>query len=252
MNELPKATGRFPKSHQPLLIDLMRVLQALRENTRDPSAFPTTKDPLAFYNRYIEFAIALYLSKFRQLYEALAASVEAEQYLLYAATGRAIIENAATLRYYSFHPDLLALQAAWGTPQMSDQVLRCATNTLDTLVRGNRFTWEAFVAHRFDELASSPDGDTPNQIKVGTCLDKWYKVHPPMRALYALFCDLVHPNLGSNFLTLRVGGGELLAGGEQGQYACDFIILPTLAGILGIYSEVEAAGLRLEGLGLTP
>lgn len=196
MNELPKATARVPQTHQPLLTELIRVLQALRKNTRDPSAFPTTNDPLAFYNRYIEFAIALYLSKFRQLYEALATSVEAEQYLVYAAAGRAIIENAATLRYYSFHPDLFALHAAWGTQRMNDEVLRSATNTLDKLIRGNRFTWEAFIAHRFDDLASSPDGNTPSQTKVGTCLDKWYKDHPALRSLYALFCDLVHPNLG--------------------------------------------------------
>jgi hypothetical protein len=77
MNELPKARSRFPQSHQSLLTDLTRVVEALRQNTQDPSAFPITNDPVAFYNRYIEFAIALYLSKFRQLYEGVAASVEA-------------------------------------------------------------------------------------------------------------------------------------------------------------------------------
>ena len=171
---------------------------------------------------------------------------------MYAAAGRTIIENAATLRYYSFHADLFALHAAWGTARMNDEVLRLGTNTLDKLVRGNRFTWEAFIAHRFDELASSPDGDTPSQINVATCLDKWYKDNPALRSLYALFCDLVHPNLGSNFLALRVGSGGLFAGGHQGQYACDFIVLPTLEGILGVYTEIQTAGRRLEALGLTP
>ena len=47
-NELPKATARFPQTHQPLLTDLTRILQALRKNTRDPSAFPTTNDPLVY------------------------------------------------------------------------------------------------------------------------------------------------------------------------------------------------------------
>jgi hypothetical protein len=153
---------------------------------------------------------------------------------VFAAGGREIIENAATLRYYSLHADLVALRGAWGTARMNDEVLRLGTNTLDKLVRGNRFTWEAFVAHRFDDLAGSPDGHTPSQINVATCLDKWCKDTPALRSLYALFCDLVHPNLGSNFLALRVESGGLFAGGQRGKYSCDFIVIPTLAGILGL------------------
>jgi len=231
---------------------LTRILKALRQNTQYPSPFPTTKDPPAFYNRYIGFAVALYLGKFRQLYEAVADSVEKEQYLVYAAAGRAIIENAATFRYYSLHEDLVALADAWGTPAMSANLLETATSTLDKLVRGNRFTWDAFVARRFDELSNVADGDTPSQVNVATCLKKWYKDSPPLHGLYDLFCDLVHPNLGSNLLILRVGSEGLLAGSAEGQYGCDFIVLPTLVGLVGVYEEVQAAGLRLESRGLSP
>lgn len=125
--------------------------------------------------------MALYLGKFCQLYEAVADSIESERYLIYSAAGGAILENATTLRYYSQHLDLTALASAWGTPTMSSDLLEGATNTLDKLCRGNGFTWDALVAHRFDELSNAAGADTPSRINIATCLDKGHSDKPQMR-----------------------------------------------------------------------
>jgi hypothetical protein len=235
-----------------LLDHLIEILAALGQDTKDPSEFPNTKEPIAFYNAYIDFAIAIYAAKFWQFYEAVATSLEDERYLIYAAAGRAILENTAMLRHYSRHADLRALREAWGTRLMNDAVLRTATKTLDRLVRGNRFSWDAFIEGRFADLGGKPNDELLSQVSVAKCLEELYKEKPNTRSLYALFCDLVHPNLGSNFMVLRNTPGKLLAAGTEGEYGCNFIVLPTLAGVIGAYSEIQCAALALETHRLPP
>ncbi len=226
--ELPKTKSRFSEKQHALLVDLIGVLNALETVTKEPSHFPSTQDPVDFYNSYIDFAVALYSAKCRQLYHAVATSLENESYFIYASAGRAIVENAATLRYYSRHSDLQALRTAWRTSEMCDALLRTATNTLDRFVRGNRFSWDAFIEGRFDDLTGKSSDEALSQISVLTCLENWYREKPQVRSLYALLCDLVHPNVGSNLLALRVAQGRLLAAGEEGEYACGFVVVPTL------------------------
>lgn len=38
------------------------------------------------------------------------------------------------------------------------------------------------------------------QVNVMTCIEKWAENTPEVLIAYNLFCDLVHPNIGSSFL----------------------------------------------------
>jgi hypothetical protein len=250
--DLVRTRERFPVSHHKLLDNLSRILSALDQMTLAPSVFRDNPHPVKFFNSYVDFAIALYIAKFQQLYSAMASALEDETYLIYAAAGRAILENGATLRYYARHQDFATLQNAWGTPEMSDSILRRAISTLDRLCRGSRFTWDAFMESRFDELGSKGPEDPLSQVSVTTCLEKWYREKPKLRPLYALFCDLVHPNVGSNLLVLRSVDGQLVSGGAAGSFKCQFIVLPTLAGILGTYNTIQEAWKDLEAARLPP
>jgi hypothetical protein len=42
--------------------------------------------------------------------------------------------------------------------------------------------------------------NTPYQTNVLTCIENWGKETPEIMVIYNLFCDLVHPNMGSTFL----------------------------------------------------
>jgi hypothetical protein len=229
-----------------LLRDLAKIVEALKANSGDSYAFSLTLDPVAHFNAYIDFAIAVYLDKFKQLYQCVATSIEQEWYLVYAQAGRSILENAATLRYYARHEDFAQLLHAWQTGTTNDALMRKAAHTIDKFIRGSRFSWDAFVGGRYDQLSKTPSQEHLAQVNVQTCLQKWYRDSPQLESLYDLMCDLVHPNIGSAFLVVRAQDGKLVAGGRGGNNQALFIIPPTLAGIIGAYKEIQKALIRLD------
>jgi hypothetical protein len=232
---------RFPETHWVLLRDLEKIVQALEANSADSYAFNLSADPVGHFNAYIDFAIAVYLDKFKQLYQCVTTSIEQEWYLVYAQAGRSILENAATLRYYARHEDFVQLVHAWQAGTMNDALMRKAALTIDKFIRGSRFSWDAFVERRFDQLSKIPEQEHLAQVNVQTCLQKWYRDSPKLESLYDLMCDLVHPNIGSAFLVVRAQDRKLVAGGKGGDNQALFIVAPTLAGIVGAYKEIQGA-----------
>ncbi len=213
----------------------------LRTLNAEPAPFPTTKDSIAFHNAYIDFGISTYAAKLLELFESIEISIEHEKYLVYAQSGRAILENIATLRYYSLHTDLSAASEAWKAKSLTDPVIRKANETLDRFLRGNHFSWDAFIEGRFTDLTKVPHQEHLAQINSATCLQKWFKESPQLESLYDLFCDLVHPNLGSNLLVLGVLGNELVPGAKGAKSTSLFVVAPTLAGILGAFKAAKVA-----------
>ena len=63
--------------------------------------------------------------------------------------------------------------------------------------------------------------------------------------LYNLLSDMVHPNPGSNLLTMRTLDSETVAGGSSGEFICRFIVAPTFAGVVGAYMELQCSLQRL-------
>jgi hypothetical protein len=242
---------RFPKSHWVLLQNLEQIVEALQSNSASSYAFSLSPDPVINFNASIDFAIAVYFDKFKQLYQCVVTSIEQEWYLVYAQAGRSILENAATLRYYARHEDFAKLRHAWQTDSMDDTVMRNAALTLDKFIRGSRFSWDAFLGGRFDQLSKKPEQEHLSQVSVLTCLQKWYRDSPKLESLYDLMCDLVHPNIGSTFLVVRAQNGQLVAGGEGGDNQALFIVAPTLAGIVAAYKEIQNTLIALDESKLT-
>lgn len=243
---------RFPSSHLVLLDELAHLIEALETNSeRTFSAnliVQARSRTCELYNSYVDFALAVYVDKFKQLYRCVAQSLEQEWYLVYAQSGRAILENAAVLRYYARQKELEELHQAGISGLVNDDVLRRGINTVDRFVRGNRFSWDAFIEARFDELNKNPHQEGLLQVHVLKCLQEWYKESPKLEKLYDLLCDLVHPNLGSNYLVMRSCRSELVAGGVAGSHVSMFIVCPTLAGIIGAYKNIQNDLVRLESL----
>jgi hypothetical protein len=50
---------------------------------------------------------------------------------------------------------------------------------------------------------------TGEQINASTCVEKWAAVTPEIQIAYNLFCDLVHPNIGSTFLVASTAEDKL-------------------------------------------
>ncbi len=85
----------------------------------------------------------------------------------------------------------------------------------DRHLRGGRFDWESFFFQHYAKLKEDAvkqleskkakqkhvaQGIIAEQINVLTCIEKWAETTPEVLIAYNLFCDLVHPNIGSSFL----------------------------------------------------
>jgi hypothetical protein len=101
---------RFPPTHSVLLDNLEAIISHLEQCSRDTSLLDLTERGVPLFNSYVAFAVAVYVAKFRQLYEAVAESLNHGRHLIYAQSGRSILENIATVRHYSRQEDLVAIR----------------------------------------------------------------------------------------------------------------------------------------------
>jgi hypothetical protein len=181
---------------------------------------PSERDLRALHNNYARNLITCYVSKFTELSEGLLDAIEKQNYLVYALNGRALIENVATLRYYVQYQYKPIFESGLVTPED----LRKLIEIDDRHLRGSRFDWESFLFKRYSKLKddavqhlkdvkekrkSIVDGVIQEQVNVLTCIQKWAGEAPEVLIAYNLFCDLVHPNIGSSFLVASVSSEGL-------------------------------------------
>lgn len=196
------------------LVDIFRQgtshLTKMAENLDCPWN-PDQDDPRKLHNNYVRNLITCYVSKFSDLSDAILHSIEKDNYLVYALAGRALIELTATLRYYFFHEYKPLLDKS----SLSIEDMRSLIKIDDRHLRGSRFDWESFFFKRYSKLKDDAvkhlaakkdkqkyvvDGIIHEQVNVLTCIENWSEQTPEVLITYNLFCDLVHPNIGSSFL----------------------------------------------------
>jgi hypothetical protein len=110
--------------------------------------------------------------------------------------------------------------------------MRSLINIDDQHFRGTRFDWESFLFRHYVQLKqdtiqklkdkkakikSASQTPVPEQINVHTCIDKWAEETPEAAIAYNLFCDLVHPNIGSTFLVASIANGQLFFSRSRGE-----------------------------------
>src|SRR5260370_851281 len=101
------------------------------------------------------------------------------------------------------------------TPEIDDQHLR-----------GGKFDWEAFMTGDYSKLLSAAaeksgvgrkrqeakeesERNNPSPVRIGECIKDWASESPGIGVVYDLFCDMVHPNIGSTFLVGSVAPNGL-------------------------------------------
>jgi hypothetical protein len=171
----------------------------------------------------------IYAAKYRELLRNVISSTANEEFLVFAHCGRGLIETTATLRYYN-KKTLAVVMAAKDPEKFSSEEITKIIDLLDKHSRGGRFNWESFwmsnrkdmaerlVATRVATLKkkkSQIPSDTPNpsQVSAQTAIDTWMSEEPGIVLVYDFFCELVHPNLGSNFLVMGARDGSLHVAG---------------------------------------
>lgn len=148
-------------------------------------------------------------------------------FLSYALAGRSFIEVTATLCYYLHQKLGPVVSRASRVGKITFGELQELVKNEDLLLRGSRFDWERFFAEGFMGLTADyadwmrrrkKEGAKAEkwkakplfspQINAATALEHWAKDDPRIGVIYDLFCDLVHPNIGSTLCiaTSRDGG----------------------------------------------
>lgn len=180
------------------------------------------------HNNFVRGILASTSAKYVSLALTIVESVNKYDFLTYALAARSIIEIVATFRY--FMRNMIAPivhEIAGSTHYTAAQVQQLITQE-DIYLRGTRFDWNEFFETGFAPLNERyaqwiaekkkdkhakkwRPGRTPpvEQIGVATCLEKWAKAEPGVGTLYDLFCDMVHPNIGSLISTMVPIGQEL-------------------------------------------
>jgi hypothetical protein len=213
--------------------DIPALLKMLRDGTAHLTAMaksmevpwdPTIADPKRLHNMYARNLICAYVSKFSDLSMSILHAVEHDDFLTYALCGRALLESTATLRYYAYHRYKPLLDKGSFDAKGFQELIAID----DQHLRGGRFDWDSFLFRRYSKLKADAIADlaarkakkkskpattsetvTTQQVNVRTCMDKWGEATPEVLITYDLFCDLVHPNIGSTFLVASTAEGKL-------------------------------------------
>ena len=172
---------------------------------------PDEGDPRVLHNSYARSLFTCYVSKFSDLSDGLLDAIKKQNYLVYALSGRAMIEHVATLRYYVQYE----YKPIFDKGSLSARDFRKLIEIDDKHLRGSRFDWESFLFLRYSKLKADAvqhlknkkdkrknivDSVVQGQVNVVTCIERWASEIPEVLIAYNLFCDLVHPNIGSAFL----------------------------------------------------
>ena len=191
---------------------------------------PEQKDMRNLHNMYARNLVTCYVSKFSNLTEGLLNAVEQDNYLVYALCGRSLLENTAVLRYYVNQK----YKPLFDGGSLTGKDIQKLVEIDDRHLRGTRFDWESYLfrnyaklkrevlAHLQSKKKRKAHADatkliiTP-QVNVLTCVEHWANEVPEVFIAYNLFCDLVHPNLGSTFLVASVSGGQLYFSRHRGE-----------------------------------
>lgn len=197
---------------------------------------PPKGDIRNLFNQYIDLIWAAYAAKISTLMQSMILAVNRDDFLTYGLIGRSMIEHTAVLRYYHKTQIVPHLQEPLGAGSVTTQALQELIEILDQHLRGGLFDWESFLKHDFGNLFSRRRSNR-KQFRVGKCIEEWTKNDSSITVLYDLFCDLVHPNLGSTLLIVRVWPEGTGIGGNRGRpFGLDLFKM-TIAGLALVIQE---------------
>lgn len=184
-------------------------------------------DPIKMLGNIFDFLHNQYVAKFVELSSNMVLAANRSDYLVFALCGRSIIEATATLRYYIKQCEKEIKVAAKAEDiDLTRQAKAFAAlhAILDEHLRGGRFNWLEFFTGNKKTFTSNlieaqrnrktPDQPNPESLPISRLLDSWAKDEPYLHLSYNFFSELVHPNLGSNFLLMGVDNGRVLIGGR--------------------------------------
>lgn len=182
--------------------------------------------PEVIMKKFLRFLYAQYQAKYTELTGALIDAVNQKEYVIFGLVGRSLIETTAVFRYYNIKLRVV-IDRVVNEGHITPETMRELIDLLDRHLRGGRFNWHEFHMGDRNEFAKrlvearkkKPPSDlgnfdktNPDQVNVLTTIDQWAKEESYILVIYEFFCEMVHPNLGSNFMVMGTRAGKLVVG----------------------------------------
>jgi hypothetical protein len=231
----------------PLLDQMELAISRLAEYRQTTMIWNSPENRAQQFNRYIDVIWAVHLAKLLLLSETLVDTLNQQSFLLYGIIGRSLLEYTAVLRYYVRNKIQPLAQSLQGTDTVDDATLDAMTAILDKHLRGTRFNWQEILApYQVNQRPKLPP--PPTQVNVITCLEKWIEDESYIHDLYMLFCDLVHPNLGSTLMVIQQTEEKLVIGGTSTEGFGMIIFNQTFADLWTALQEIKPLLDQLQAL----
>ena len=234
----------------PLLKQFEEISLSLAAKSLDEVVWQPPEKLHELLDHYLETLSSVYFKKYSVFSQSLIQVLNEENYLLYGLIGRAIIEHTAVLRYYVTSKMLPLAQEVVADGIITEAEIEELIQWLDKHLAGCRFDWNSFLADYLEKIKGlkSESAIQQSQVNILTCLQKWERENHKIAHLYELFCDLVHPNLGSTLLITRLLDEQLILGGERGQPVGLEIFNRTFGELLELFREVQEQLIQLQSL----
>lgn len=176
---------------------------------------PSTSEIDLAHNHYLRVIYNIQLLKLALIGDQLTHAVKSKNFLSYALAGRSMLEHVAVWRYF-----LVEKYAKIVRPgqEISFDDFKSLIELHKKFLYGTRFDWSSWLGQDRTGLESAylqsiidkknkknNLADQKNiSVNVLACVEKISRENPKFGVYYEMFCDLVHPNLGSNIFLASV------------------------------------------------
>ena len=244
----PSLRQKVSDGVRPSLQSFEEISARLATISKGEAIWNPPEDLRELLDRYLEILSIIYLKKYSAFSESIIQALNQENYLLYGLIGRSIIEHAAVLRYYVTNKLAPLARDIFADKIVTDAEAEEFIQWLDKHLAGSRFDWNDYLSDSLQKIKGlKPEMmSQPAQINVITCLKKWGQENEKIIHLYELFCDLVHPNLGSTLLITQIFEERFVVGSQQGESIGLEIVNRTFGELVDLFKEVRGQLIQLQ------
>ena len=191
-----------------------QLYEFIAEKQKIPLEPPSKEADLA-HNHYIKVIYNTQLLKFASLGDLLIHAIKHNNYLSYGLAGRALIEHVAAWRYYLVEKYSKLIIAG---KELSFEDMLELIRLDEQFLFGTKFDWPQWLNQDYAALENTyrqslqdkknkktPEAPSKHKpVNVLTCVEKLATALPKFGVFYDMFCDLVHPNIGTNFILYSI------------------------------------------------
>lgn len=194
---------------------------------------PDTKDIDEAHDHYLKTIYNLQLKKLSTLGCVIVEAAKFGNAMNYSLACRSLLEHVAVWHYFLVH----RYAPLFPNNQMSDDeyfdAFRGLVRAHREFLYGSRFDWQLWLSddktalervyldrlsekkRKSKKKTSSPEIEAMKSVNVLTCIEKLSASDPMFGVNYEMFCDMVHPNIGSNIFLCGLSQSGVISVDEK-------------------------------------